>query len=149
MATRVDPIRNFRFQLEIDNVTRAGFSEVAIAETTVEAIDYREGTDPPHVRKLSGLTKYGSITLKGGLTSGANSLELFKWHNDVSAGLIGERRKNVAISVLDESGKSEMARFVVSDAWPIKYDPSDLNAKGNEVLIELLELANEGIERVK
>ena len=43
MATRVDPIRNFRFQLEIDNVTRAGFSEVAIAETTVEAIDYREG----------------------------------------------------------------------------------------------------------
>ena len=46
MATRVDPIRNFRFQLEIDNVTRAGFAEVAIAETTVEAIDYREGIDP-------------------------------------------------------------------------------------------------------
>ena len=149
MATRVDPIRNFRFQLEIDNVTRAGFSEVAIAETTIEAIDYREGTDPPHVRKLSGLTKYGNITLKGGLTTGGNSLELFKWHNDVSAGLIGERRKNIAISVLDESGKSEMARFVISDAWPIKYDPSDLNAKGNEVIIELLELANEGIERVK
>ena len=102
MATRVDPIRNFRFQLEIDNVTRAGFSEVAIAETTIEAIDYREGTDPPHVRKLSGLTKYGNITLKGGLTTGGNSLELFKWHNDVSAGLIGERRKNIAISVLDE-----------------------------------------------
>jgi phage tail-like protein len=42
----------------------------------------------------------------------------------------------------------DAARFVVSDAWPIKYDPSDLNAKGNEVMIELLELANEGIERV-
>jgi phage tail-like protein len=149
MATRVDPIRNFRFQLEIDNVTRAGFSEVAIAETTIEAIDYREGSDPPHVRKLSGLTKYGSITLKGGITTGANSLELFKWHNDVSVGLVSERRKNVAISVLDESGKTESARFVISDAWPVKYDPSDLNAKGNEVLIELLELTNEGIERVK
>lgn len=149
MATRIDPIRNFRFQLEIDNITRAGFSEVAIAETTIDAIDYREGTDPPHVRKLSGLTKYGSITLKGGLTTGANSLELFKWHNDVSGGLIAERRKNIAISVLDEAGKTEMARFVISDAWPVKYDPSDLNAKGNEVLIELLELANEGIERVK
>ena len=149
MATRVDPIRNFRFQLEIDNVTRAGFAEVAIAETTVEAIDYREGIDPPHVRKLSGLTKYGNLTLKGGLTTGANSLELFKWHNEVSAGLVSERRKNVAISVLDEAGKTECARFVISDAWPVKYDPSDLNAKGNEVLIELLELVNEGIERVK
>jgi phage tail-like protein len=149
MATRVDPVRNFRFHLEIDNITRAGFSEVAIAETTIEAIDYREGIDPPHVRKLSGLTKFGSITLKGGITSGANSLELFKWHNDVSVGLISERRKNIAISVHDESGKTEVARFVVTDAWPVKYDPSDLNAKGNEVLIELLEFANEGIERVK
>ena len=36
----------------------------------------------------------------------------------------------------------------MSDAWPVKYGPIDLNAKGNEVLIELLELANEGIERV-
>jgi phage tail-like protein len=149
MATRIDPIRNFRFQLEIDNVTRAGFSEVAIAETTIEAIDYREGTDPPHVRKLSGLTKYGNITLKGGMTSGANSLELFKWHNDVSAGLISQRRKNIAISVLEESGKTEVARFVVSDAWPVKYDPSDLNAKGNEVIIELIEFVHEGLERTK
>ena len=43
---------------------------------------------------------------------------------------------------------AESHRFVVSEAWPIKYDPTDLNAKGNEALIELLELANEGIERV-
>lgn len=149
MATRIDPIRNFRFQLQIDNIARAGFSEVAIAETTIEQVDYREGNDPPHARKLSGLTKYGNITLKAGITSGANSLELFRWHNDVSAGLIGDRRRNIAISVLDESGKTEMARFVISDCWPVKYDPSDLSGKGNEVMIELLELANEGIERVK
>ena len=61
--TRNDPLRNFRYRLEIDNITQAGFSEVAIAETTIDAVDYREGTDPPHVRKLSGLTKYGNITL--------------------------------------------------------------------------------------
>src|SRR5437870_12946962 len=85
-SARIDPSRNFRFRLEIDSITRAGFSEVAIAETTIEAVDYREGTDPPHVRKLSGLTKYGSITLKAGMTTDANALELFKWHSDVSAG---------------------------------------------------------------
>ena len=45
----------------------------------------------------------------------------------------------------DEAG-ADAARFVVTNAWPVKYDPSDLNAKGNEVMIELLELANEGIE---
>jgi phage tail-like protein len=144
---RVDPLRNFRYRLEIDNITQAGFSEVAIAETTIEAIDYREGTDPPYVRKLSGLTKFGNITLKRGLTVGGTSLELFKWHDEVSAGLIKEKRKKVVIVVQDEAG-GDAARFVVSEAWPVKYDPSDLNAKGNEVMIEMLELANEGIERV-
>ena len=144
---RNDPLRNFRFRLEIDSIAQANFSEVAIAETTIDAVDYREGTDPPHVRKLSGLTKYGNITLKYGLCVGASALDLFKWHNDVSAGKVLEKRKTVAIVVQDEAG-TDKARFVVSEAWPIKYDPSDLNGKGNEVMIELLELANEGIERV-
>lgn len=145
---RIDPLRNFRYRLEIDSITQAGFSEVAIAETTIEAVEYREGTDPPHVRKLSGLTKYGNITLKSGVTFGANALDLFKWHADVSAGQVKDKRKRVVIVVQDEAG-DDRARFVVSEAWPVKYDPSDLNAKGNEVMIELLELANEGIERVK
>lgn len=145
---RTDPLRNFRFRLEIDNITRAGFSEVAIAETAIDAVDYREGTDPPHVRKLSGLTKYGNITLKVGLTVGANALDLFKWHADVSAGHVKAKRKKVAIVVKDEAGE-DSARFVITDAWPVKYDPSDLNAKGNEVLIEQIELCHEGIERVK
>jgi phage tail-like protein len=142
---RTDPIRNFRFRLEIDGVQQAGFSEVAIGETTTDAIDYREGVDPMHVRKLSGLTKYGNITLKWGVT---DSMELFNWHKAIVAGQIQNNRKQCTIVVVDEAG-TDKARFVVSEAWPTKYDPSDLNAKGNEVFIELLELVNEGIERVQ
>src|ERR1041384_5396010 len=148
MAPRIDPIRNFRFRLEIDGIHRAGFSEVAIAETTIEAVEYREGTELPHARQLSGLTKYGNITLKAGMTTGADALDLLKWHKEISDGLISERRRNVAIVALDESGTKDVARFTVTDAWPVKYDPSDFSGKGNEVMIELLELANEGIERV-
>jgi phage tail-like protein len=145
--TRADPIRNFRYRLEIDSITRAGFSEVTIAETTIDAVEYREGNDPPHVRKLSGLTKYGIITLKWGVTIGANALDLFRWHADISAGQIKDNRKKVVIVAQDEAGV-DAARFVISDAWPVKYTPSSLKATGNEVLIESLELANEGIERV-
>ena len=142
---RTDPLRNFRFRLEIDGIQLASFSDVAIGETTTEAIDYREGMDPMHVRKLSGLTKYGNITLKRGVT---DSLEIFNWHKQIVAGQIQANRKQVAIVAIDEAG-ADRARFVVSEAWPTKYDPSDLNAKGNEVFIELLELVNEGIERVQ
>jgi len=140
---RDDPFRNFKFRVEIDGVAEAAFSEVAIGETTTEAIEYREGNEPNHVRKLPGLTKYGNITLKRGVT---DSQVIYQWHKDIIDGKIGDKRKSVSIVVIDEAGKDK-ARFVVSECWPTKYDPSDLNGKGNEVFIELLELVNEGIER--
>ena len=142
---RNDPLRNFRFRLEIDGNQNAGFSEVAIGATTTDVIDYREGTDPPFVRKLPGLTRYGNVTLKRGVTK---SLELFDWYRHIVNGGIGANRKTVTIVVLDDTG-ADVARYVVSEAWPIKYDPGDLNAKGNDVFIETLELVNEGVERVQ
>jgi phage tail-like protein len=141
---REDPLKNFRFRVEIDGLQLAGFSEVQIGPTTVDVIEYREGNEPTHVRKLAGLHKYGSITLKRGVTV---SLELFDWHKQILAGQTANARKTVVIHVLDESG-ADRGRWVVREAWPIKYDPTDLNAKGNEVFVETLELANEGIERV-
>ncbi len=141
---RHDPLGNYRFRLEIDGLQTAGFSDVHIGETTVSVIDYREGTDPPHVRKLPGMTKSGDVTLKRGVTT---SLDLANWFHQVVNGQIAGSRRNVAIVVQDEAG-ADVARFVVSQAWPTKYVAGDLRAKGNEVLIETLELANEGIERV-
>jgi phage tail-like protein len=142
---RHDPLRNFRFRLEIDGLQAAGFSAVSIGPTTTDVIDYREGTDPSHVRKLSGLAKYGNVTLKRGVTT---SLELFHWHKQIVSGQIATNRKQVAIVVQDEAG-ADIARYVVSEAWPIKYDPGDLRATGNDVFIETLELVNEGVERVQ
>jgi phage tail-like protein len=140
---RHDPLRNFRYRLEIDGLQTAAFSEVSIGTTSTDIIDYREGNDPARVRKLPGLTHYGSVLLKHGVTA---SLELPNWHRQVVSGQL--TRKTVAIVVLDETGL-DAARFVVTDAWPAKYSVKDLNATGNEVLIETLELANEGIERVQ
>jgi phage tail-like protein len=138
---RNDPLRNMRFRLEIDGITQAGFSEVSGFDITVDPIDYREGNEPTHVRKLPGLTKYGNVTLKWGIT---DSTELFDWHRRIVDGTI--ERKNLAIVVIDEGGKDK-ARFEVVEAWPTKYDPMDLNAKGNDVAIETLELVNEGVKR--
>ena len=139
---RNDPLRNFRFRLEIDGIQQAGFSEVSGFDVTVDPIDYREGIDPTHVRKLTGLTKYGNITLKWGVT---DSVELHNWNRQIVNGDIV--RKNIAIVVLDEAG-DDKARWEIVEAWPSKYDPTDLNAKGNDVSIEMLEICNEGVIRV-
>jgi phage tail-like protein len=138
---RNDPLRNFRFRLEIGGINEAHFSEVTGFDIQTDAIDYREGDEPTHVRKLPGLTKFGNVTLKRGIT---DSMDLYNWYKDVVAGKI--RRETVAIVVIDEKG-DDKARFQIADAWPCKYDPMDLNAKGNDVSIETLELCNEGVER--
>jgi phage tail-like protein len=141
---RNDPLRNFRFRLEIDDIAQAGFSEVSGFDVTIDPIDYREGNEPTHVRKLSGLTKYGNITMKWGIT---DSMDLYNWHKQVTETGAEGARKKIAIVVVDEGG-NDKARFNVVEAWPTKYDPMDLNAKGNDVSIETLEICHEGVERV-
>jgi phage tail-like protein len=144
MADRVDPYRQFRFRVEIDGIGQAGFSECTFADTTTDPIEYREGNEPPTFRKLSGLTKYGNITLKWGIT---DSMDLYKWRKQVIDTGAQGARKNVSIILIDEAGKDK-ARWNIVQAWPTKYDPADFNAKTNDVAIETLEIAHEGFTRV-
>lgn len=146
MAAR-DPLRNFRYRLEIDGIVQAGFSEVAIGDASNDPIEYREGNELTAVRKLKGLNKYGSVTLKWGLT---DSIELANWHRMVvdDAIHLDAARKTVVIRIQDDSG-ADKAAYEVTRAWPTKYNPTDLNGKGNEVAIESLELANEGVRRIQ
>jgi phage tail-like protein len=145
---RTDPLRKFRFRLEIDGLEQAAFSEVMIGDLASDPIEYREGDEPRlTVRKLLGLTKYANVTLKWGVT---DSLELADWHQLVVGGatLQDDIRKTVVIRVQNEAGEDKAA-FEITRAWPCKYDPTDLNGTGNEVAIDTLELANEGIRRIQ
>ncbi|WP_297055572.1 phage tail protein [Thermosulfurimonas sp.] len=143
VGQRKDPYRNFRFLVEIDGIVQAGFSEVTLPDSTQDVVEYREGHEPPVLRKLPGLAKYGNVTLKWGVT---DSLELYNWRRLVEQGKMGEARRNVAIIVLNEEGEPA-ARWEFYQAWPSKYDAPDLNAKGNEVAIETLEITHEGMKR--
>jgi phage tail-like protein len=144
MPDRKDPYRNSRFKLEIQGIVQAGFSECTIPDATTDAVDYREGTDRPTLRKLSGLTKYGTITLKWGAT---DSKELWTWRKQVIDGQMKDARRNGSIVVYDADGTTEALRWNFVDGWPSKYDAGDLNAKGNDVLIDSLEITHEGLER--
>lgn len=108
-------------------------------------IEYREGNEATTVRKLSGLTKYGNITLKWGIT---DSMDLYNWRKQVIDKGAEGNRKNIAIICIDEAG-NDKARWEVSQAWPSKYDPPDFSAKGSDVAVETLEIVHEGVVRVK
>ena len=141
---RNDPYRNFRYRVEIDGITQAGFSEATVPDTTVEVVEYREGNEPnpATARKLTGVVKYGNLSLKWGIT---DSMELYNWHKDVTLGTVD--RKNISVIVIDEEG-NDKSRWNFIQAWPTKYDAPDLTAKGSDVSIETLEIVHEGMQRV-
>lgn len=142
-----DPLRNFRYRLEMEGIVEAGFSEVAIGDASNDPIEYREGNELATVHRLKGLNKYGNITLKRGVT---DSIELANWLHMVvdDATPLAAARRTVVIRIQNEAGEDKAA-YEVTRAWPTKYEPADLNGKGNEVAIESLELANEGIRRIQ
>jgi phage tail-like protein len=143
MATgvRTDPYRGFNFMVEIDGITQAGFQECAGLDSSTDAVDYREGTDPNHVRKLTGLNKYSPITLKRGIT---DSDELWKWRQTVVDGKT--ERKNGSVILLDETG-AEKVRWNFVNGWPSKWAGPDLNSTGAGVAVESLEITHEEVKK--
>jgi phage tail-like protein len=140
-GTRVDPYRGFNFLVEIDGITQGGFQEVSGLDASTGSIDYREGTDPNHSRKLTGLNTYSPITLKRGIT---DSAELWKWRQTVIDGKT--QRKNGSIVLRDETG-AEKIRWNFSDAWPSKWTGPDLNAVTAAVAVESLEITLEELKK--
>ncbi len=141
-GSRNDAFRNFNFLVEIDGIAQASFTECSGLESSTEVIDTREGGDNTTVRKLPGKTTYSDITLKWGMTS---SDEVWKWRLSIIEGNI--ERKHGSIVVFDLANKKEVARWNFENAWPSKWTGPTFNAKGNEVAIETLVLAHEGIRR--
>jgi phage tail-like protein len=138
---KVDPYRSFNFVVEISGVQQAGFTECSGFDANHDVTEYREGDEPMTVRKVPGLTKYSNITLKWGLT---DSHELYDWFREVSTGTV--KRKNGSIVINDFQG-AEKVRWNFTRGLPVKYDPSNLNAKTSELAIETFEIAVEGIEK--
>jgi phage tail-like protein len=137
-----DPFASFNFLLEIDGVAKAGFSEVTGLNTETNVIEYREGSDPNHMRKLPGLEKFGNVTLKRGVTPDP---ELFNWHKAVLDGDI-LRDESMSIVLLDER-RQEVVRWNLLNAWPSKWVGPDLKAGANEIAFESVEIVHEGVER--
>ena len=90
--------------------------------------------------KMPGMQKYGSLTLKRGMFQSDN--EFYDWWNTVKQTKI--ERRDITISLLNEEHEPVMT-WKVKNAWPTKVQSTDLKADGNDVAIETLELAHEGL----
>lgn len=138
----VDPLRAYNFKLLVNNVTEGHFTEVSGLGVKVERISYREGGNNAVVRAIPGRVTYASVTLRFGLTS---SQELWDWLMTAVEGRV--TRRNASIVMLDAAGATEVLRWNLLNAWPQEWYGSPLDALSQELAIETLVLAHEGLHR--
>lgn len=135
------PLPKFHFLVQWGGA-RIGFSEVTGLDIQLEPIEYREGSSPQFSKiKMPGLQKFSNITLKRGTIS--DDKEFYTWIKTVKMNTI--ERRDLTISLLNEN-REPVISWKVINAFPIKVQASDLKADGNEVAIETIELAHEGLD---
>jgi phage tail-like protein len=134
------PLPVFHFQVEWGG-TKVGFAEVTGLNIETQLIEYRDGASPVYSSiKMPGIPKYGNITLKRGIMAADN--EFFAWLNTTSLNKV--ERRNLTISLLNENHEPVMS-WKARNAFPVKLEGPGLKATGNEVAIESMELAHEGL----
>lgn len=141
-GARNDPYGQFNFLIEIDGITRAGFSEVSGLTSDTNVIEYREGDEVITVRKLPGLIKYTNIVLKRGYTQDTT---LWTWRQTVLDGVT--QRTTGTITLLNEA-RQPVLSWNFTQGWPAKLEGPAMNGKTSEVAIEMMEIVHEGIELV-
>ncbi len=135
------PLPVFHFNVEWGG-TRLGFTEVSGLTQENQAIEYRDGSFPEYSSvKMPGLRKFTNITLKRGIVPADN--EFFQWLNTIKLNKV--ERRDLVISLLNENHEPVMV-WKVQNAFPVKVEGPGLKASGNEVAIESIELAHEGLE---
>jgi phage tail-like protein len=147
---RVDPYRNFKFRIKIDNNYVAGLSKCSALKKTTEMVEWYESGDPSTPHRLPGKTKYDAITLSGGVT---HDTTFEDWANLVNNFLgdasmsLKKFRKDITIDVFNEEGQKAIS-YQVFRCWVSEYQAlPELDAAGNAVMISTVKLENEGWQR--
>jgi len=134
------PLSKFHFQVNWGG-TQIGFSEVSGLDIESEIIEYRQGASPDFSKiKMPGMVKYANITMKKGMLKGDN--EYYEWLQTIQLNTV--ERRDITISLLNEEHMPVVV-WKVRNAFPTKISGTDLKADGNEVAIETLEIAHEGL----
>jgi len=146
-GTDPDMRGNYFFRLSLGGAEAAGyFKECSGFSSESDIVEYKfsDKQGAPQVVKTPGQIKWQNITLKRGVDKEA---ALWTWRKEVLDGKYKTCRKDGQIDILDFEG-AIVVTFKFMSAWPCKYTAPGVDAGSNEILLEEIELAHEGWERV-
>lgn len=110
-------------------------------DTETQIIEYRDSNSPVFSTvKMPGIAKFGNITMKRGIFFKDNSF--WDWYNQIKMNTI--KRQTVTIMLNDQDGKM-MVTWTLKNAWPTKISSTDMKSDANEVAVDSIEIAHEGL----
>ena len=134
-----------RWYLEIDGIAEAIFREVTGLDSETEVIEHRVTGKGGNlvVHKIPGALKWSNIVLRRGVT---DDRKLHDWRQKIEEGQIEANRKNGSVTLYAPDG-SVVAKYSFMKGWPCKFTGPALDSTKNEVAIEAIEIAHEGLKR--
>jgi phage tail-like protein len=137
------PLVKFSFQVKWDDAEFI-FQEVTGLSSETQVIEYRGGSSKVYAAvKMPGIQKFGNVTLKKGMFLGNKAL----WDKYNLITMNTYKRSTITINLLDEKNEVAMS-WTLANAFPVKITVTDMKSDGNEVAVETIELAHEGLKSV-
>ena len=128
-----------RFTVSIDGYGSLGYwTKCEGLSVEYEVFEYQEGGWNDYVHRLPGRRKYPNVKLTRPLDK--DSRTVVKW---VSGMVTKVERQSAEIAVLDANGEV-VCRWNLTGVCPVKWTGPTLDAAGNQVANETLELAHNG-----
>lgn len=141
-GTRIDPLLAFRFEVAIDGLSPAGFSECSGLQAELEVQEFREGGLNTFVHRFPSRLRHPVLTLRRGIVDRT----VWDWYDAIIQGDFS--RRNGSISVLDPAGADMVVEWQFEGAFPSNWKGPELNAAQNTVAVETFELSHQGLTRV-
>lgn len=143
---RTDPLVGFHYAVEIQGMVTGYFTECSGLGSEHEIIEHKIVDDNGNevIMKIPGRLKWDNVTLKRGIT---DNMDIWDWRKTVEDGDVESARANGSIVMFDQH-LTEMARWNFENAWPLKVSGPSVKSDSNEIGIEELTIAHEGLWRV-
>ena len=127
-----------RFTVSIDGIDLGTWTKCEGLAVEYEVFEYQEGGFNDYVHRLPGRRKYPNVKLTRPLDQ--DSPTIVQW---VSKMVTKVERKHAEITVLDANG-AVVCRWNLTDVCPVKWTGPTLDASGNQIANETLELSHNG-----
>jgi phage tail-like protein len=125
---------------------KISFTEVTGLDMQVEVIEYRHSDSKDFSKiKMPGLKKFSNIVMKRGKFEG--DFDYNTWLDEIANERVNGRR-DVVIRLLNEK-HTPVAAWAATRCFPVKITAPDLKSDANEIAVESIEIAHEGLKLMK